>query len=137
EELQQIIDASGRAATLTNQLLTFSRKQVIQAVPLNLNDVVKRIEKMLRRLIGEHILLQNELDEDIGSIKADPGQMEQVLMNLAVNARDAMPRGGALRFKTSRATWQHPRYDGDINIKSLVLLTVSDTGCGIDTATME
>lgn len=95
ELLEQVTKAGDRAAGLTRQLLAFSRKQVLQPVALDLNTVVSDIEKMLRRLIGEDIDLATSLDAALGQVKADPGQIEQILFNLAVNARDAMPRGAS------------------------------------------
>ena len=92
--LKEIQDAGERAATLTRQLLAFSRRQVLAPQVLDLNAVVSNLEKMLRRLIGEDIKLHTHLDPSLGRVKADPGQIEQVLMNLAVNARDAMPYRG-------------------------------------------
>src|SRR5581483_12353299 len=92
-----------RAATMTQQLLAFSRQQVLQPRVLNLNDAVSGLEKMLHRLIGEHIELQWRLHPELQSVKADPGQVEQILMNLVVNARDAMPSGGKLTIETGNA----------------------------------
>ena len=134
---QQISKAGQRAASLTRQLLAFSRKQLIQPTVLDLNTIVSDTEKMLGRLIGEHIKMTVNLATDLGQVKADRGQLEQVLMNLAVNARDAMPRGGKLIIETlngdldATAISQHP------NAKpgAYVVLSVSDTGCGMDKET--
>ncbi|MDR3675828.1 MAG: PAS domain S-box protein, partial [Acidobacteriota bacterium] len=101
EYLKEILDAGERAATLTRQLLAFSRRQVLAPQVLDLNAVVSNLDKMLRRLIGEDIKLHTHLDPTLGRVKADPGQIEQVLMNLVVNARDAMPTGGNLTLETS------------------------------------
>ena len=134
---EQISKAGHRAASLTRQLLAFSRKQVIQPVVLDLNGVVSDTETMLRRLIGEHIKVIVNLGPDLGQIKADRGQVDQVLMNLAVNARDAMPQGGKLLIETSNAELdetaaiRHP----EAAPGHYVVLSVSDTGCGMDKET--
>jgi len=133
----EISKASQRAASLTRQLLAFSRKQLIQPIVLDLNAVVKDTERMLRRLIGEDITLAVALGPDLGRIQADRGQLEQVLMNLAVNARDAMPQGGKLIIETHNAALdkaamaQHPY----VKPGHYVVLSVSDTGCGMDKET--
>src|SRR5664279_3714897 len=113
---EQIEKAAYRAAALTRQLLTFSRKQVIEPRVLKLNAIILNIEKMLRRLIGEDIEFCTVLDSAAGHIKADPGQIEQVIMNLAVNARDAMPNGGKLIITTANATLDknHLKYSPDL-----------------------
>ncbi|MFB3829345.1 MAG: PAS domain S-box protein [Bryobacteraceae bacterium] len=116
--LELMLEAADRAAVLTGQLLAFSRRGVVQARVLDLNQVVSGMENMLRRLIGEHIELHTRLDASIPPVKADSGQLEQVLMNLAVNARDAMPEGGVLTIETAAAG-------------NAVRLTVSDTGAGM------
>ncbi len=121
-----------KAASLTQQLLTFSRKQVIQPVPLDLNTTVANIEKMLCRVIGEDVRLRTVLESPLELIFADPGQIEQVIINLAVNARDAMPNGGELTIKTANFIVK----DSDASKltdkpKAYVSLTVKDTGCGI------
>src|SRR5205085_5473843 len=100
-ELEEIYKAGTRAASLTSQLLAFSRKQVVQPVSLNLNAIVADMGKMLRRLIGEDVELQFVLADDLDYVEADAGQMQQVVMNLAVNARDAMPQGGRLTIATA------------------------------------
>ncbi|WP_447974393.1 ATP-binding protein [Nitrospira sp. Kam-Ns4a] len=132
-DIEEIRKASDRAAGLTQQLLAFSRRQLLQPKPMNLNRTVAAMEPMLRRLIGEHIELVTELAPDLGQIRADPGQMEQVVMNLVVNARDAMPQGGRLTIRTanadlSGASAQRP----DLPPGSYVVLLVSDTGTGMD-----
>src|SRR3977135_1660918 len=101
--LEEVKKAGDRAANLTRQLLAFGRKQILQPVAINLNDIVTDMNKMLRRLIGEDIELRAKLDPALKTIKADPGQIEQVLVNLVVNARDAMPEGGNLTIETARA----------------------------------
>jgi len=137
KQAEEIQKAGQRAATLTRQLLTFSRKQTIQPVALDLNCVVTDIEKMLRRLIGEDIDLSIGRDNNLKRVKADRGQMEQVLMNLAVNARDAMPQGGKLSIETANAELdeiyvrQHPYAKAG----QYVMLSVSDSGCGMDKET--
>ncbi|HYL84812.1 MAG TPA: ATP-binding protein [Candidatus Angelobacter sp.] len=130
--VEQIQKAAERAASLTRQLLAFSRKQAIQPTPLNLNSVVTSIEKLLHRLIGEHITISTRLDSKLGTILADPGQIEQVILNLAINARDAMPDGGRLTLETRNTQIQ----DSTTAPKNLkpgphVELVVSDTGVGM------
>ena len=135
--VEEISEAGHRAASLTRQLLAFSRKQVIQPTVLDLNAVVTDTEKMLGRLIGEDIKMAVILAPGLGRIKADRGQLEQVLMNLAVNARDAMPQGGRLIIETCNAQLdktavsQHPYGKPG----QYVMLSVSDTGCGMDKET--
>jgi PAS domain S-box-containing protein len=133
EPLQEIHRAGERAATLTRQLLAFSRKQMLRPVPLDLNQVVADTHTMLSRLIGEDILLGTRLAPDLGWIHADPGQIEQVILNLVVNARDAMPRGGRLLLSTRNATLDVAalRAHAGQAPGPYVLLEVSDTGCGM------
>jgi PAS domain S-box-containing protein len=134
EYAEEIEKASQRAVSLTRQLLAFSRQQVMEPVILNLNTLVSDMEKMLPRLIGEDIQLNLELDPAIGQVKADPGQIEQVVMNLTVNARDAMPDGGKLTIHTGNAELdvafarEHPGSTPG----QYVVLEVTDTGMGID-----
>jgi PAS domain S-box-containing protein len=136
-KVDQILKAAERAAGLTRQLLAFSRQQVLQPKIVDLNVIVSDVEKMLRRLIGEDIQLTTSLDPGLGSVKADPGQIEQVLMNLAVNARDAMPEGGHLTIETRNAELgpddaarRPPTLAG-----RYVMLAVTDSGMGMDAET--
>ncbi len=134
---QGIRKATDRAAALTRQLLAFSRKQILQPRVLNFNAVVKDTEQMLRRLIGEHFELVTVLDASLGNVKADPGQIEQVIMNLAVNARDAMPQGGRLTIETANVEFSEP-HDCHFEIATpgrYAMLAVSDTGVGMDEGT--
>ena len=134
EYAEEIEKASQRAVSLTRQLLAFSRQQVLEPVILNPNSLVSEMEKMLPRLIGEDITLKFQLDPTLGQVKADPGQIEQVLMNLAVNSRDAMPNGGRLTIETANVeldlafTRQHP----GSRTGQYIMLAVADTGMGID-----
>ena len=131
--VNQMIEATDRAAALTGQLLAFSRKQVLEPRVLDLNSVVSETEKLLRRLIGEDVLLVAVLGNDLGKVKADPGQIGQVLMNLAVNARDAMPRGGRLTIETANVELDaaYARLRPGIEPGPYVMLAVSDTGQGM------
>jgi PAS domain S-box-containing protein len=132
-DVEEIRRATDRAAGLTRQLLAFSRRQVLQPRMLDLNtEVITGLEKMLRRLIGEDIELVTKLDERLGLVNADPGQLEQVLMNLAVNARDAMPDGGRLVIETANVDLSVNHTGDHIGVTPgrYVVLAVSDTGCG-------
>jgi PAS domain S-box-containing protein len=130
---REIRRAGDRAVALTRQLLAFSRKHVLAPVSLNLNSVVGEMEKMLRRLIGEDIDFATMLEPALGRVHADPGQIEQVLMNLVVNSRDAMPRGGQLTIATRNVTLDESfvRNHRDIKPGPYILFSVTDTGCGI------
>jgi len=130
---EQIEKSAYFAAALTKQLLTFSRKQVIEPRVLNPNKVVLNVEKMLRRLIGEDIEFCTVLDPSAGNIKADPGQIEQVIMNLAVNARDAMPKGGKLTVTTANAFLDEHSLEHfpDLSPGEYVMLDITDTGTGM------
>jgi PAS domain S-box-containing protein len=136
-EIDQIRMAGARAAELTQQLLVFSRKQVSQPKPLDLNQVVSESERMLRRLLGEDIEMKTCLSQSLGQVMADPGQIHQVLMNLVANARGAMPTGGKLLLETadveidSAYVKRHP----EAKAGPFVLLTVTDTGTGMDEET--
>jgi two-component system, cell cycle sensor histidine kinase and response regulator CckA len=133
EDVAQVSDAADRAASLTRQLLAFSRRQVLQPRPVLLNETVSRIEALLRRLIGEDIELQTQLSPDLYLINADPGQIEQIVMNLAVNARDAMPNGGRLEIATANAELSEEFAGRHLGAApgQYVMLTVSDNGTGI------
>ncbi len=137
KNLVEILKAGDRAAGLTRQLLTFSRKQVVKPEILDINRVVEGTRSLLRRLIGEDIELKTLLSPDAGRILADPGQVELILMNLAVNARDAMPGGGLLVLETGRAELDDEYAAAHVGVAPgpHVLLSVSDTGCGMDEAT--
>jgi len=130
--LEEVKKAGDRAANLTRQLLAFGRKQILQPIPLDLNGTVSDMNKMLRRLIGEDINLSAKLATDLKPIKADPGQIEQVLMNLVVNARDAMPQGGCLTIETANVELDREYARGHVGIQpgNYVMLAVSDTGTG-------
>jgi signal transduction histidine kinase len=132
-DIQAISDAAARAAALTRQLLAFSRKQVLQLQAVDVNAVVTDVEKMLRRLIGEDISLSTHLDPDLALINADPGQLEQVLLNLAVNARDAMPDGGALSLTTHNADLSEELGDRHLGAApgKYIMIAVTDTGTGM------
>ncbi len=136
-KIQQIDRSADRAATLTRQLLAFSRMQVLQPQVINLNSVVEEMGKLLPRLIGEDIELVIRVRKDLGSIRADAGQMEQVIMNLAVNARDAMPNGGKLLIETcnSDLDYSYASTHPLIRPGSYVQLSVSDNGTGMDAET--
>ncbi len=131
---EQVMKAGERAAALTNQLLAFSRRQVLQLRVLDLNRAVASLGTMLQRLIGEDIDLRLELRPETGRVNADAGQLEQVLMNLAVNARDAMPTGGTLTIETANVNLDETYAGRHIAVKPgpYVLLAVSDTGSGMD-----
>jgi CheY-like chemotaxis protein len=134
EDLSEIAEAGRRAAELTKQLLTFSRRQGAWPRKTNLNDVVRSTEKMLRRVIGEDICLECCLSEDLANIKIDPNQMEQVLMNLAVNSRDAMPDGGKIELSTRNIYIgkEAARKNKEAHIGEHVCLSFKDSGTGID-----
>lgn len=138
ERVAQIAHAADRAAALTRQLLAFSRKQVLDVKVLNVNDVIQGMEEMLRRLIGEDIDLVTDCRSSLGFVKADPSQIEQILLNLAINARDAMPRGGKLTIETANVLLDedfrriHPEAEANL----YVTFAVRDTGIGMDSETM-
>jgi two-component system cell cycle sensor histidine kinase/response regulator CckA len=134
EVMEQIKTAAGRAASLTKQLLAFSRRQVLQPTVLDLNAVVENMQQMLKRLIGEQITLVTTLSPRIGLVRADPSQLDQVIVNLAVNARDAMPRGGRLVIETANVRFDRAYTAAHVDIQegAYAMLSVSDTGCGMD-----
>jgi len=134
KDVEEIRKASQRAASLTRQLLAFSRQQVLQPIVLSLNDVVESIEKMLHRLLGEDVALEAHLARDLGNVKADAGQLEQVIMNLAVNSRDAMPTGGKLTIETANTELDdgYAEQHQSVIPGRYVMLAVSDTGTGMD-----
>jgi two-component system cell cycle sensor histidine kinase/response regulator CckA len=136
--VSQIQSASSKAATVTRQLLAFSRRQLLEPTILDLNYVVKDLDKMLPRLLGEDVEVVTALDPDLGTVRADRGQIEQVVMNLSVNARDAMPDGGHLTIQTCNVeldTAHYQRHEVSVPPGRYVLLEVSDTGVGMDTET--
>nr|MBI3611963.1 response regulator [Nitrospirota bacterium] len=139
DNIVQIKEAGERAASLTRQLLAFSRRQVLEPKVLDLNAVVTNLDKMLQRLIGEDIDLVPILKPGLGRVKADPGQIEQIIMNLAVNARDAMPDGGKLTIETANVELdgQYAAQHVAVLPGPYVMLAVSDTGCGMDAETQK
>jgi PAS domain S-box-containing protein len=138
-DIQRILDAGSQAVNLTRQLLAFSRNQVIQVKPTNLSAVVRDCKDMLRRVLREDVDLETNLDPALGLVMADLSQMQQVVMNLVVNARDAMPSGGSLRIEAGNAEIKKPiaAYGSQIDPGSYVMLRVRDTGMGMDTPTRE
>jgi len=133
-DVEEIRKASERAASLTRQLLAYSRRQMLQPVVLDLNVVVAEMDKLLRRLIGEHIALVTVLAPDLGRVKADPNQLEQVIVNLAVNARDAMPEGGKLTIETANVDLDEGFAQAHLGSVpgAYAMLAVTDTGSGMD-----
>ena len=132
-DIEEIQKAAERAANLTRQLLAFSRRQILDMKVLDLNNILRDLDKMLRRIIGEDIELVTLFTEDLGTVKTDPGQMEQVIVNLAVNARDAMPNGGKLTIETANVILDQEYASKHIAVKPghYIMLSVSDTGCGM------
>lgn len=136
-KLTEVVKAGQRAAALTKQLLAFSRKQTLAPEVFNLNEVLRDVQPMLGRLLEEDVELVLELDEGVGNVRADRGQVDQVLMNLAVNARDAMPEGGRLTIATGNEMLEEPRASrhGNVPAGEYVRLRVEDTGHGMDEET--
>ncbi len=138
DAVKEIVDAGRRSADLTRQLLAFSRRQTLQPEVLHLNAIVENIEKLIRRLIGEDIDLASNLSDDVAYVKVDPGQVEQVIVNLAVNARDAMPQGGKLTIETANAELdeQYASSHAGVIPGEYVMLSITDSGCGMDKETI-
>jgi PAS domain S-box-containing protein len=138
EDLDEIRKAGERAASLTRQLLAFSRQQVLERKVLNVNDLIADLEKMLGRLIGEDVTLATVLDPALRRVRADAGQVEQVIMNLAVNARDAMPRGGRMTIETANVELDEAYASQHATVRpgSYVMFAVSDNGAGMDAETL-
>ena len=137
ETLDDVNEAAKRAAELTHQLLAFSRKQIIKPRVINLNDLIRDLHKMLVRIIGEDLELKTIPQTDLGFIKADPGQIEQVIINLSINARDAMPDGGKLTIETAEVSLDEDYCKTNLNVEpgDHVMLAVSDNGTGMDEET--
>lgn len=131
ENVQEVKQAAERASALTRQLLVFSRKEVIALELLDVNVVIADVEKMLQRLIGEHIQAITKLSPAAGHIRADRGQFQQIILNLAINARDAMPQGGKLTIETAVVQVEVDNGRPDVEAGAYVCLTVNDTGCGM------
>ena len=134
KNVQSIRKAGDKAANLTGQLLAYSRKQILQPKIVYLNEVLDKMMKMIQRLIGERIVVETNFAEDLGRIRVDPVKVEQIIMNLSVNARDAMPKGGKLLFETQNFTIDKQIAENHSGLKTgqYVLFTVSDTGIGIE-----
>jgi two-component system, cell cycle sensor histidine kinase and response regulator CckA len=139
ENIEEIKQAAEKAANLTRQLLAFSRRQVLEMKVLDLNSIVKDLEKMLRRVIGEDIELFMLLSEDSGRVRVDRGQIEQVLLNLAVNARDAMPSGGKLIIETAKVELDEAYSRNHVSVKPgpHLMLSITDTGIGMSPEVMK
>jgi two-component system, cell cycle sensor histidine kinase and response regulator CckA len=136
DKLKHVLSASNRASTLTSQLLAFSRKQMVQPRPVNVNNLLTNMEALLRPVMGEHINLTTDLGRDLPCVKADPNQLEQVLMNLAANARDAMPKGGEFRIRTALGSGRAQAGSGR-DMSPCVRIQISDTGSGMSENVLE
>jgi PAS domain S-box-containing protein len=138
EPLKQISAAAKRGSTLTRQLLTFSRRQVMQPRVLDLNNILSNMTQMINRLLGEDVLLESNYTPQLPAIEADAGMIEQVLLNLAVNSRDAMPKGGRLSISTSAVEIDHAYAEShpESRLGKFVCVTVADTGCGMSPETL-
>nr|HID58393.1 response regulator [Desulfobacterales bacterium] len=138
-DLDQIRLAAGRAAELVRQLLLFTRKQPMEFVPLNINKTIDGLLRMLNRLIGEDIAINTYLEPDLWAVRADRVNIEQVIMNLVVNARDAMPKGGNITIKTENITLseEHSKFISEARPGTSVCLSVEDTGVGMDKETIQ
>ena len=137
-EVDEILHAADRAASLTRQLLAFSRKQVLQPVPLDINEIVRAVSRMARRLIGADVRMRMDLASSVAKVMADPAQIEQVMLNLIVNARDAMPNGGLITVRTANVMLGADAREivqAGIAPGAFVMLDVTDTGIGMDQAT--
>jgi PAS domain S-box-containing protein len=134
-EIDFISEAAERAAVITRQLLAFSRKQIPMPIPLDLNALILKMRDWLQRLVGEHVRLDTFPAEDLNAVRADPVQIEQVILNLALNARDAMPKGGTFTIETSNVVVNEGGVEGERH-SPYVLLSISDTGKGIDSQTI-
>ena len=132
-EVQDIRKASGRAASLARQFLASSRRRTPEIQEVEINDLVVSMSRMLRRTVGEDVELVTALHPALWSVRADPVQLEEVIMNLVINSRDAMPQGGRIEIATTNLSWHESlRYGNEgLNPGACVLLTVRDTGCGI------
>ena len=139
QDLKEIRASTARAADLTRQLLLFSRKHFMELKSLNLNDTIESLMKMLHRLIGEDIVIKTQLEQELWTVRADRGTVEQVIMNIAVNARDALPDGGQLLIKTKNVPLENPPIDGlqDGRSGKYVRLSIADNGVGMDKETMQ
>jgi signal transduction histidine kinase len=137
DDAEEVRKAAVKAADLTRQLLAFSRRQVLQPKLLDLNAIVIEMERLLRRLIGEDVVLYTDLAHPLGAVRADPSQLEQVIVNLAVNARDAMPHGGTLTIETAETDAEEVRGHGQAAVEPgrYVMLRIRDTGLGMDAGT--
>jgi len=138
-DLREVQRAAVRATNLTRQLLLFSRRQPMEMIPLGLNETIEDMMKMLERVIGEDISITTELEDGLWTIEADPGNIEQVIMNLVVNARDAMPEGGRIRIKTENLYLddQWCKLISFARPGNFVCLTIEDTGTGMDDEVLE